>query len=126
MGFSPQWSEVWEKRGLIASPIDPAPPLDCSEKDFQARVVALAKKCGWMTHHHFDSRRSSAGWPDLVLCKPPALLFVELKIEGQKPKAAQLVWLTALRACGADARTWWPSSWSEIVATLKSVGDDKS
>ena len=40
-----------------------------SEAEFQAQVVELARLRGWRTHHHYDSRRSTPGWPDLVMVR---------------------------------------------------------
>lgn len=118
MGIHHGWYDIAAAKGLLAEPIEPPPPLDCSEKEFDAAIMRVAKKHNWLSYHTHNSRRSAAGWPDRVFCKPPKLLIVELKIEGEKVKAAQLVWLTALRACGIDARTWWPSQWAEILETL--------
>jgi hypothetical protein len=51
-----------------------------TEKQLQGAVVELAKRLGYLVYHTFDSRRSNPGWPDLVLCKPPRLIFAELKV----------------------------------------------
>ncbi len=74
-----------------------------TEKVFQQQVVTLAKWCGWWVHHPFDSRRSSAGWPDLVLLRPPVALFVEVKTDHGRISDEQAAVLRALAACGLDA-----------------------
>lgn len=100
-----------------------------SEKSFQAQVVALAKLRGWMTWHAFDSRRSTAGVPDLLLVRvartdTPAgptgrVIFAELKTETGVVSAPQRQWLDALAATGkVEAYTWRPSMWTEIDAIL--------
>src|ERR1019366_8380560 len=38
-----------------------------TEKDFMARVIALAKSRGYKVYHTLNSRGSEAGLPDLVL-----------------------------------------------------------
>lgn len=89
-----------------------------TEKQFMALVVRLAKLCGWSVYHVHDSRRSAHGWPDLVLCRPPRILFVELKTDTGEVKPEQAAWLAALTGCGLDARLWRPKDWSEIEDVL--------
>ena len=43
-----------------------------SEKEFRQTVIAVFAAAGWHVYHNPDSRRSSAGWPDLQLLKPAA------------------------------------------------------
>ena len=89
-----------------------------TEKQFQAMVIRLARLCGWEVYHTHDSRRSAHGWPDLVLCRPPVILFAELKTDVGTTKPSQERWLEMLRACGLDARLWRPADWDEIEAVL--------
>jgi hypothetical protein len=72
-----------------------------TEKQLQGAVVELAKRLGYLVYHTFDSRRSNPGWPDLVLCKPPRLIFAELKVGSRKLTADQEMWLDALGKCAA-------------------------
>jgi hypothetical protein len=91
-----------------------------SETEFQGRILDLATLYGWtLRYHTYDSRRSTSGWPDLVLIRPPELLFVEVKREDGQVTPSQLEFITALRACGQDVRLWRPSDWDEIVERLK-------
>lgn len=90
-----------------------------SERALQNMIIQVATLLGWKTYHTFDSRRSSPGWPDLVLCKAPRLLIRELKTEHGRLRAEQLHWLKALQDCGMDAKVWRPSDWEEIVQTLQ-------
>jgi hypothetical protein len=104
-----------------------------TEAGFQEAVLELATLLGW-SHVHFRPARTKhgwrtafsgrPGWPDLVLCRPPRLLFVELKSDarGAKPSAAQEEWLAELDACGDEnvaAYLWRPSAWDEIEAALR-------
>ena len=92
-----------------------------SEKEFQSQIIQLAKLCGWLTHHHYDSRRSTPGFPDLVLvhAKRGLLLFVELKTDTGRVTTEQRYWLDSLLAAGQDARLWRPRDWSAIVTILR-------
>jgi hypothetical protein len=89
------------------------------EEAFLQQILTLARLCHWACYHTRDSRRSDAGWPDLVLCKPPRLLIRELKRDGEVPTAAQQAWLRALRACGVDAAVWRPADWEAIARSLQ-------
>ena len=115
--YQPPVSKASHRRAATSRP--PAgEPL--SEAEWQAQVIRLAISNGWQTHHHFDSRRSSPGWPDLALVHPTRCLFLlaEIKTETGRVKPEQEQWLAWLTAAGVDARLWRPSDWDEVVATL--------
>jgi hypothetical protein len=98
--------------------------MPVSEKQFQQQVMDLARYSGFLVYHVFDSRRSDPGFPDLVLCRPPLVLFAELKSERGKLRPEQREWLEALRGCeSVGARLWRPSDWPEIEETLSKRGD---
>jgi hypothetical protein len=69
-----------------------------SEEDLLAAVTARARQGGWLHYHVRDSRRSLAGFPDLVLVHPEQhrLAFVELKTERGHLSPPQGDWLLAL------------------------------
>jgi hypothetical protein len=92
-----------------------------SEKQFQAQVVELAGYCGWLCYHTHDSRRSAPGFPDLVLVRPPRLIFAELKTETGKLRPEQKAWLEALTGCieASESRLWRPRDLEEIQTLLK-------
>ena len=84
---------------------------EVTEKAFQSRVVELARLYGWRVAHFHDSRRQvkpgvfvgdkdAAGFPDLVLVRPPD------------------EWLSLLVACGVEARVVRPSDWDWVRARL--------
>lgn len=90
-----------------------------SERDFQAMVVEIAQLLGWTTYHTFDSRRSDAGFPDLVLVRGDRLVFAELKSATGRVSAAQAAWLDQLRVVpGVEVFLWRPADWPTIEATL--------
>lgn len=97
----------------------PAPPReDITEAAFQDVVVQLAKVCGWATYHTFDSRRSDAGFPDLVLVRE-RLLFRELKARRGRMTEEQQEWGRLLLHAGANWAVWRPEDFeSLIVPTL--------
>ena len=40
-----------------------------NEAELQRNVLSLAAMTGWLAYHTYDSRRSQAGFPDLVLVR---------------------------------------------------------
>lgn len=91
-----------------------------TEKQLQRSVLQLARITGWtLTYHTFDSRKSSSGYPDLVLVRPPRVLWVELKRDGERPRPSQQEWIDALRASGQEVYVWTPSDWDEIMRVLR-------
>lgn len=96
-----------------------AKPRAETEKGFQAAIIQLGKHCGWECYFVYDSRHSPPGWVDLVLIKPPRILFIENKTEKGRLSVKQVACLDLLCACGLTAKVWRPSDWPEIEATLK-------
>lgn len=89
-----------------------------SEAQFQAMVVQLARLRGWAHYHTHDSRRSAAGFPDLVLVRE-RVVFMELKSEKGAVKPEQRLWLARLLEAGAEAHLFRPSQWAEIEKVLE-------
>lgn len=92
-----------------------------TEAEFQKRITDL---CDWLKlkwHHETDSRRSKAGFPDLVIVGPGGLLFAELKTQRGRVSKEQQAWLSALLDVGVRAYVWRPSDWPRIVQELKEI-----
>lgn len=90
-----------------------------TEEQFQRQVIELAELYRWRVYHTFDSRRSHPGWPDLVLCRAPELLVVELKTDKGRVSAAQAAWLGDLEECGIAVAVWRPRNFEEAHERLK-------
>lgn len=90
------------------------------ESELQKWVEQLATHCGWIWYHNADSRRAPSGLPDLILMKPPVLLFVELKKLGKRGSISpeQKVWIEGLRQSGQRTEVWTPAEIPEIWQTL--------
>lgn len=106
-----------------ARPTSPIPAADerQTEKGFQADVIRCAKRLGWMCYHTHDSRKSTPGFPDLVLVHPiqRRLLVRELKTCTGTPTYEQEAWLAAFIVAGVDAGVWRPGDWREIEQELR-------
>jgi hypothetical protein len=100
------------------------------EKDLREQIRTLAKIYGWRMAFTQYSLRSPKGFPDLVLVRPPRLVFAELKSETGKTTTDQDEWLDKLRVvAGANdgllhARSievylWRPSDIERIAEILR-------
>ena len=106
--------------GFYSSNAPGVPALDLQEKQFLALVRELAQWCGWRVYHTHDSRRSPAGFPDLVLVRRPIVILAELKAARGRLTPEQRAWLEALGQCpGVETYLWRPSDWRQIEARLK-------
>lgn len=104
-------------------PIAESSGVCITEKQFQQQVLQLAKLCGFRVYHTWLSIRSTAGFPDLVLCRDGRLIFAELKSDRGTPTAAQQEWLAALRKVkGVEVYLWRPADWEQIERVLQRDG----
>jgi hypothetical protein len=92
---------------------------DESEAHFQQRVIRLANFFGWKEFHLLDPIGSPAGFPDLLLRRPPRLIWAELKSQHGVVRPPQRAFLAELQACGQEAYTWRPSDFDEIQTLLR-------
>lgn len=86
-------------------------PNQISESDFQKQVIDLAQTLGYgLIYHNPDSRRSQAGFPDLILgnYKTSRVLARELKTATGKLSPEQVTWITTMQAAGINAGVWRP------------------
>lgn len=94
-----------------------------TEKAFQAEVIQRAKRYGWKHYHTTISKRSAAGFPDLILIRPPRLIAAELKVGTNRLTADQETWLELFRGVpGLEVHVWRPTDW-ELIERLLSSGE---
>ncbi len=89
-----------------------------TEKQFLEQVKSYAKLCGWLVYHTHDSRRSSAGFPDLVLLRGLRLVVAELKSEDGVVRPDQRTWIAAFMGANVSTFVWRPSDWEQIERVL--------
>jgi hypothetical protein len=92
--------------------------LAMSEQEWQRTVTELATTLGWHWYHVHDSRRSPAGFPDLVLTRD-RVVFAELKTMRGRLSTHQIAWQHLFHTAGAEAYVWRPSDWPEVERTLR-------
>lgn len=105
-----------------------------SERDFQAQVVELARRCGWRAFHVSDSRMVAggrligdpriAGFPDLTLVHPSrGFCFAELKAaKGRLTKRQRAVLddmaAAAIGASKVRVHLWRPADMLDVIVPL--------
>ena len=94
---------------------------DLSEAAFQAQVTRLCKTLGLLCYHTHDSRRSTKGFPDLVIVGRGGYLFAELKKATGRLSADQRIWLAHLEAAGAEVHLWRPADLPDITRRLHAL-----
>ena len=87
-------------------------------------LESVRELCGvyrLLCYHTQDSRRSEAGFPDLVIVGK-RILYRELKSQVGIVAIAQVKWILQLQQAGADAAVWRPEHWPDVIgAELKSI-----
>ncbi|MCV0404527.1 MAG: VRR-NUC domain-containing protein [Chloroflexi bacterium] len=72
-----------------------------SEHALQKSLLEMAVRGRWLVHHETDSRKSNAGFPDLVCVHPDhGLVVIELKSERGYLAPDQYDWRDYLVAAG--------------------------
>lgn len=87
-------------------------PSPMTEEQLQVAVLQLAEISDYgIRYHNPDSRRSQAGFPDLVLgsLSRRRVLFRELKTDTGKVRPEQSACLDTLTFAGLDAGVWRPA-----------------
>lgn len=110
-----------------------------NEDGWQSAVLDAAQYRGWLVYHTRNSKGSHKGFPDLVLLRPPRIIFAELKDEKRELQPEQIEWMAALSVVALAAREqaeailteglpvlplveahiWRPRDWDKVVAILR-------
>ena len=100
--------------------------MTMTERELQDAVLATAELLGWHHRYHtYTSKRSPAGFPDLVLIRGDRIIFAELKSDRGRVTVEQASWIDALEvvAEATDFRmsvvVWRPLDWSTGMIELE-------
>ena len=94
-----------------------------TETEWQRTVIEWAVRAGWRPYHTYDSRRSTGGFPDLVLVKPgKPVVFAELKTVNGRLTQMQRIWISELNQAGATVYCWRPTDEVEVKSVLGLLG----
>ncbi|MGD9890978.1 MAG: VRR-NUC domain-containing protein [Dehalococcoidia bacterium] len=83
----------------------------CSEAQLYEAVSTFAGMEGWVVWHDQDSRRNTAGFPDLLLLRERTV-WIELKRQDGRVSPYQQAFHDALRRAGQEVHVFRPSDWS--------------
>lgn len=91
-----------------------------TEKDLREQIRDLCKVFGWKFYFTWTSLHSPRGMPDLILCKPPRLIFAELKTDKSKLSSHQQEWIDLLTECrgNIECYVWRPADIESIAKIL--------
>ncbi len=85
--------------------------------------MQTAELGGWWVWHDNDSRRNRGGLPDLILIRPPRVIFAELKKHDGRVRSAQQKVLGLLADCpDVESYLWRPDDFEAIEQTLARRG----
>jgi len=91
-------------------------------------VRRAARRNGWADYHAAISMGAPAGFPDLVLVRPPVIIVAELKSARGRLTASQRAWLERFQQCSIPGRVetyiWRPGDWPDILRILSGGDDD--
>jgi hypothetical protein len=110
---------------LGEKPAAPPPAEGADEKHFMADVIKEAKRQGWRCYHTHNSRRSQAGFPDLVMIRGCFMIVAELKVGKNDLEPAQHDWMMDFEAVAYESNgrvryfLWRPQDWQTIKELLK-------
>ena len=75
------------------------PYSEITEKQLREQIRDLCKLMGYDFYFTWSSIHSPRGMPDLILCRPPRLIFAELKKEKGQLSEYQQKWIDSLNKC---------------------------
>jgi len=75
------------------------PYAQVTEKQLREQIRDLCKSLGYSFYFTWTSIHSPRGMPDLILCRPPRLIFCELKTEKGQLSDHQKEWIDVLSQC---------------------------
>lgn len=123
---APRAGEHWRRlRTATACALCGAPmplglsDLELSEAQWFEQVRSLLDLYGWRWMHHYDSRRTNPGVPDILAVRGCRLLALELKREGGRTTPEQRAWLAALAEAGAEVAVYQPHQREALARTLR-------
>ena|SRR5262252_2043419 len=110
----------------LPEPVTDSGAVVLAEAGLLEHIRALARRSGWLCYHTHDSRRSEAGFPDLVLTNGQRVLFLECKTSTGKLTPEQARWLALLaHSTQIDARVVRPQDLGAIEEWLRGTNEER-
>jgi len=96
-----------------------------TEAEFQAAILEMAQRLGWLCYHVYDSRRSVPGFPDIVAVHPVhGVVFLELKTVKGRVRPEQKRWVDMLNTAGQRAYIVRPTDIDFLEAMFRGRQED--
>ncbi len=95
---------------------------EMTESELRENIRDAAIKLGWEFYFTWSSIHSPRGMTDLILCRPPRLIFAELKRDGMELTKYQAIWCSLLQQCPqVEYCLWHPADWANesIIEKLR-------
>lgn len=103
----------------------PAAPF-ITEEQLMASIIAIAKALKYRVYHTFDSRRSTAGYPDICCVRngpepgDTRLIYIETKSSRGRVTPEQREWLHALsQVQGVEVYVFRPEDLDDVFKILE-------
>ncbi len=93
-------------------------PFRITESAWQTQVCRMARQQGFAIYHTRYALGSEPGFPDLVLIRPPRVVFTELKTDHGRLTDKQRFWADLLLACPSVEYYLWRPFMVEYVARV--------
>lgn len=92
-----------------------------TEKQLMQTVIDAARLLNYNVYHTHNSRRSEAGFPDIVALRQRdgRRYAIECKTAKGTPTPAQIDWLAAFSACGIPSLIVRPDDLDTVLETLR-------
>lgn len=92
-----------------------------TETQLREQIRDLCRNLGYKFYFAWMSIHSPRGMPDLILCRPPRLIFAELKTEKGQLSEYQKEWVELLGECGGNVEcyVWRPGDIEEIARIMQ-------
>ena len=87
------------------------------ENELQRAIIELAELLKWRVYHVSNVKGrlrsgTGVGFPDLVMVRPPRLIFAELKSAKGVLTTEQQQWMNAIwGTLGVEGHVWRPAQW---------------
>ena len=96
------------------------------EEVWREHVLDWARQRGWRCYFTWTSVHSPPGFPDLVLIRPPRLIFAELKTETGQLRTAQDEWIADLNLIDqVETYVWRPHDEERVLEVLAATSEGR-
>ena len=83
-------------------------------------VVDICEKQGFLWHHLYDLYKGFTGCPDLMMAKPPRLIFIKFKVQGRELGNEEHLWMQTMERChGVEAYVFYSNDLHKAMSVIR-------